>query len=691
MKLGVAILLGLVALSACDEGVRSEAAGSFSCSPESFTFPSIAAGETISRTVEVVNEGREVLKLAHFNATFSSGHTLSYIEEAEPVVHEVYAQGEMSFPKVISIEPAGALTFVLEYTAPEDSAQSGKLMFETNDPDKREVTIPVVATGGSPEVVFTPDAYDFGRVAAGNEVSGKIQLSNGGKQTLFLESFTLYGDQSNINRFKVTTLNGADVTSASTDLSDLDGDGVPGISAGKAATLKVAFKSETEDPSAVTLAVRSNDPVTPEASLSLSANGASPCIEVVPSELNFTGSALYTQNTLALDIRSCGLQPLHIYSFEMKEGSAPEFSLSPQNPVAPFALPAAQSGLGDSIQSMNVRFTPRTTDTRQGVVVIETNDPLKPHIEVLAYGDGVENFCPLAEAHYLPLEVSPLQFLTLDGSRSTDGDGRVVRWDWSVVSRPEGSTSKLAESYLNINQPMETAVDDDPSTPTAKFYVDQPGTYVFDLKVTDDQGTEAPSERCRQSNARVTIEALPDSAIAVQLRWHNAIDADEDDQNGSDVDLHMRRPGTKWKAYGASASLQPRLSCSAQNRQPDWGPTGPEGNPVLAKDDTDGGGPEGIRLQLPEITSEIGGPYEVGAYYYRGDTYVDTDNYWGEAQTTMTVFIKGELAGTFTGTLASTGAWWIGAAIDWDGENGTVQALNRTYASTPANNQDFER
>jgi hypothetical protein len=70
----------------------------------------------------------------------------------------------------------------------------------------------------------------------------------------------------------------------------------------------------------------------------------------------------------------------------------------------------------------------------------------------------------------------------LDGSGSTDADGILLRYDWSITSRPAGSQAQLA---------YESPDNDDPA-PT--FVADVPGVYVISLVVVDEKNaSSAPS------------------------------------------------------------------------------------------------------------------------------------------------------------------------------------------------------
>jgi PKD repeat protein len=78
--------------------------------------------------------------------------------------------------------------------------------------------------------------------------------------------------------------------------------------------------------------------------------------------------------------------------------------------------------------------------------------------------------------------------VTLDGSASTDRDGRIVRYQWSALVRPPGSTALAA--------PVVT------TDPAFTFVADRPGLYLVQLVVVDDTG----------------LVSRPDTAPVVVLR-----------------------------------------------------------------------------------------------------------------------------------------------------------------------------
>ena len=70
----------------------------------------------------------------------------------------------------------------------------------------------------------------------------------------------------------------------------------------------------------------------------------------------------------------------------------------------------------------------------------------------------------------------------LDGSGSTDADGDLLSYGWSITSRPAGSAAQLMYA---------SAVDNDDPAPT--FVADVPGVYVISLVVGDGKAFSATS------------------------------------------------------------------------------------------------------------------------------------------------------------------------------------------------------
>jgi RHS repeat-associated protein len=85
------------------------------------------------------------------------------------------------------------------------------------------------------------------------------------------------------------------------------------------------------------------------------------------------------------------------------------------------------------------------------------------------------NRSPLAEAGF-PQTAPVGTTIHLDGTGSSDPDGDLLSFQWSLVSQPTGSTATLTDA----------------TTATPSFTIDQPGNYTVALRVSDGQVSSTP-------------------------------------------------------------------------------------------------------------------------------------------------------------------------------------------------------
>ncbi len=101
---------------------------------------------------------------------------------------------------------------------------------------------------------------------------------------------------------------------------------------------------------------------------------------------------------------------------------------------------------------------------------------------------------------------------TLAGDGFADGPGCVpLEFEWLVVARPEGSVAQPVERFFDPARAAEGGPADRVDTPTAFLFLDRPGTFDVELRVTDTHGLTSPSAECpaRRAWVRVVAEAAP--------------------------------------------------------------------------------------------------------------------------------------------------------------------------------------
>lgn len=679
--LALMLCMGAVTLSGCDEdGPRLAETPTVNLSPGEFLYSRLAVGARAEREVTVSNVGQGDLLVANVRGEFNAplDYSLYYYVRALDEVDGENQQavaiqgGQVVINRNIIVPPQHALVWVLEYLPSNDDGASGSVRFDTNDAEKATVILPVRGDDGGAEINVSPPTIDFGRVGAGGVEMRTVVVTNIGSAPLDIEDITVSGS--------------ADFTVLIGDLdpeqdgmpADPDGDGTPGLESGMNFELTVIYAPEVDGPDSGEISIRSNDSNRPEVRVTLTANGASPCIRVNPETLEFAAALQGRTTNRPVRVESCGGQALEITDAYLADDSSPVYVIADGSVELPVDLPALEQDQEAPFQNILVGFTPDDTAAYGATLIIESNDPLRPMIEVPITGRGTLNDCPVAVVSEDTFNVLPLDIIELDASASTDADGpggAPVRYVWTVTQQPEGSTVTPVERFQDPRRPLDTGIADDPTTPRALFFVDLAGDYTIELTVADNLDLVAPSDSCPQPAAVVRIEALPDQDIHVQMVWNTPGDADQTDSDGSDVDLHLRHPnGRNW--------AQAPLDCYYANAGPDWGPAGPPGNPSLDIDDVNGAGPENINLDEPEDTDALGGQYRIGIDYYRADNFA-TGRSWGPSEVTVRIYLGGVQAGEWVRVMQATHHFWTVGSIIWTAADRRVQEINRYYQQVP--------
>lgn len=227
----------------------------------------------------------------------------------------------------------------------------------------------------------------------------------------------------------------------------------------------------------------------------------------------------------------------------------------------------------------------------------------------------------------------------LSGEASSDADGTVVAWAWTVLERPAGSGF---------------AVPPAPSTPDGARVSIRPdllGTYRVRLVVTDDDGLESEP-------AEYSFEVTSADGLRIELTWNADI---------TDVDLHL------ISEQPAAAFFAEPWDCFFQNQDPDWGIAGLRADdPYLPADDDDGFGPEVIGLRAPSA-----GSYRILTHYYCDDGFAGTT-------ATVRVLVDGAAILESTMSLQQTGDLWdVGTLVfGTDGAAALVASTSGVGTST---------
>jgi hypothetical protein len=257
-------------------------------------------------------------------------------------------------------------------------------------------------------------------------------------------------------------------------------------------------------------------------------------------------------------------------------------------------------------------------------------------------------------------EVIPNSTVQLDGSGSSDPNGQTLDYDWTMVSRPSGSSATLSDSTAE----------------SPSFLGDVAGDYEVCLEVTNEDG-------CVSETDCVTITVKPQVDLHIELVWFS---------DDSDLDVHYRAPNGAWWNVGGNCRGNVANNDGTAVwfcvPNPDWGAGGeglPDGvannDPQLDVDNINGFGPENINQQVLFDGADL---FRVGVHYF-ADRGVG-----GPVDGRIRVYVDGVLQFEETKTLDCQEFWEV-ADIDISG-NGTTVAItslngqsyqDTTYGSCP--------
>ena len=285
--------------------------------------------------------------------------------------------------------------------------------------------------------------------------------------------------------------------------------------------------------------------------------------------------------------------------------------------------------------------------------------------------------CPLPSLLEDQFTVSPGEVINLDARGSFDpssATGEPVAYEWTIIQRPEGSRSVILEAVMGDGD----GVGDDPTTPTAVLIPDLIGEYQIQLTIVGADGSTSPSESCPSDNTIVSISVIEMGGLLLELVWDTPNDPDQEDTEGTDVDIHFLHP------QGEGRWNSSPWDCYFANTEASWSMER-GGNPILIIDDNDGSGPESIILEKPMWTDEVSPDdmYRLGAHYYSsGGQLGGTD--FGVSFVIARIYFGEVLVWEQLREMTATGHFWEAAGIIWTASERRVVEIDRYYSEIPA-------
>lgn len=642
-------LLGL-SVFACsdDEGdkksnITEKEAASIQASPDAVGFPDVAIGASSISTVRISNAGQGLLRIS----------SIELVEDTQSDGGGVEFQRGQSWANTAELATLEFIDLTVVYSPLDQSPDTGKIIIKSNDPKNGGVfEIPISTEDLAPNIYSNPNVV-FQRVApvtdeTRNKTWQLTEVQNTGFAPLEISRAVVTGSDD----FSVSYPASADINADPAT----DGTSPPTIlQPNETFPVRVFFNPADNNPSTADLIFFSNDPDSAQYAVKLQGNSGAPCIKLSrEDEINFGEGGIGYANNKTITIENCSpTQDLNVSDISVTDDGGGVFSI--KDGSLPAGLPADAAIIPpDNTASFVLTYTPEAEIVSNGELTVRSNDPAKANLKVPIVGKGTNNVCPQAIAqarlsdspqYRQEIATIPLKTIQLDGTQSVDANGRIASYEWTIIQRPPNSTARI--------DPTNT-------DPQPTLFLDLAGVYVIELIVYDEQGLASCND---DETRRVTISAVPDEDIHVQLVWDTPSDPDQTDTNGTDLDLHYLHPNGRWNAAPYDIFWR--------NNTADWGAPGAFDDPSLDIDDTDGSGPENVNHNNPES----GLNYSVGIYYY-------ADRGFGPSYATLRIYVQGTQRYEYRDQyMPNEVTFWRAAVISWPG--GQISAINNITNNFP--------
>jgi len=317
--------------------------------PSLVDFGTVVAGQSKDITVTIKNNITNGADLVISNITVSgNGYTLP----TPP-----------SYP--ITLSAGSTYQITIRFTPPTSGQFSGSLTISSNDPDEGSFKVDLKGNGSvPPDISVSPASLDFGDVLLNQSKTLTLTISNIGGSALQITNIQITGPG-----FSFKTQPQVPVTIQ------------PG---GNPVSIEVLFIPVNAQNYTGQITITSNDPDSPTTTIQLTGRGISaPNIEVTPASLDFGKVQINTTSDKTITIKNTGTEVLNI-SEETISGSQ-AFTIVSQSFNQ---IPAGEA------RNVTVRFSPTGELPYAGNLIISSNDPDTPSIQVPLTGEGTSQAGP---------------------------------------------------------------------------------------------------------------------------------------------------------------------------------------------------------------------------------------------------------------------------------------------------------
>ena len=258
----------------------------------------------------------------------------------------------------ITLSAGSTTTITVRFTPPTSGQFSGSLTIQSNDPDEGSFTVQLNGSGlEPPDITVVPASLDFGDVLLNQSKTLTLTINNNGGSELQINDITISGTGFS---FKTQPQSPIIIQPGGTPVS-----------------IEIIFIPTEVKLYSGQVSITSNDPDSPT-TITLTGKGISaPNIEVTPDSLDFGKVQINTTSDKTVTIKNTGTQDLNISGISILGSQA--FSIVS---TIPTQIPVGEA------RTVTVRFSPTGEVPYAGYLVINSNDPETPALQVPLKGEG---------------------------------------------------------------------------------------------------------------------------------------------------------------------------------------------------------------------------------------------------------------------------------------------------------------
>lgn len=535
--------------------------------PAGLEFSAVMAGNSHSMPFQITNTDEdETLEIGAFLIEREPNDAEVYTIENYNIQGEGFATDEVEFPILLS--PGKSMTVQVEFSPLESVRYEQTLAIISNDCERPYFKLPM--GGGeacaSPALRFEPASFAFNQTSIGAFVDKTFTIENASSDDcpapLEIEMLRLH-DESNPDFELVNQEN-------PNEAYDFPMTIAPGESMEVTLRYQPQLPGDDEAELLLVTNVAENDGVF-EIPITGSCTIPTGLLTILPIPLDFSRTTVADgvceahvdcplgQSCLA-SVESAEkhcykvIEAL-IYNWSLMTQTVYEVTLASEEPAERFFFVDEQSnrvrsfqysfGMGLEIPAgandpgrFQLAYKPDTHGLHLATLTLSSSLVAMPFVEFPVSGFGVgENQCPEARVSLqpggaeilAPIEDIPMETnLCFYGNISKDTDGRIVDYQWSMPSFPEGS-----EAY------RFTPITEDEANICVDF--DLGGDYELTLKVQDDDG-------CTSEPKRIFVHVNHSEGLAITLTFDGGGDIFLS-ENRLDVDLVLGCPSAEACEY----------------------------------------------------------------------------------------------------------------------------------------------